>query len=517
MSRLGRVAALGALAVVLLPLAGILVAVVDPPAGPLGDAAPSLFDVITPELALTTLALGVLVGGLAVVLGTWLAWVEARGTYPGRSVLGVLGLLPLAVPSYVLASTLATTLGPGGFVGRPLGLPVFSGFATAVLVLVLSTTPYVQLVVGAALGRMSAGEEEAARTLGASSARIFRVVVLPRIQPAVVLSGLIALLYAISDFGAVAVLDVPVLTWRLYGAVRSFELGRAAWMGLALLVLLLPVFGITSWLRRDGTTRTVANPRPPTRRPLSRGALLATYALHVTVIGLGVMLPVVTLASWVAHGIETGATFAPLWTPVRDTVTVALAAAAFTVLTAAPLASQPSRLREQLVYLTSALPGVLLAFGLLLLTLAIARATGGGRDAYGAVLGSGVLLFVGYVTRFLAEVYGPLRTAYEQLDPRQRESARVLGASTSTWFRRVAAPALAPGAAAAYAIGFLAVIKELPITLMLGGPAGARTLAFRMWDRYSESLWHDAGAAGLILVGLALAMLSLTLRWRTRV
>ena len=76
---------------------------------------------------------------------------------------------------------------------------------------------------------------------------------------------------------------------------------------------------------------------------------------------------------------------------------------------------------------------------------------------------------------------------------------------------------MAPGAAAAFSIGFLAILKELPITLMLGGATGMSTLAFRVWDRYSESLWHDAGLAGLLLVALALGVLTLTLRWRRHV
>ena len=71
--------------------------------------------------------------------------------------------------------------------------------------------------------------------------------------------------------------------------------------------------------------------------------------------------------------------------------------------------------------------------------------------------------------------------------------------------------------AAAFVLALLAVLKELPVTLLLGGAMGVQTLAFRVWDRYREALFHDAGLAGLLLVGLALVALMGTLRWRRHV
>jgi len=78
----------------------------------------------------------------------------------------------------------------------------------------------------------------------------------------------------------------------------------------------------------------------------------------------------------------------------------------------------------------------------------------------------------------------------------------------------VVLPAVSPGLAVAAMIGFNAIVKELPVTLLLGGATGIKTLSFRVWDRYSESLWHDAGVAGLLLVALALTSAVFTHRWR---
>ena len=164
--------AVGVVLLTLLPLGGLLAGIVDPPPSAFGNATPTLGELLERSRALqllaTTLALAVVVTAVVLPLGTWLGWVEQRGRYPGARSLGVLGLMPLAMPSYILASTVRESFGPGGWIGASLGLPVFTGFWPAALVLALITIPYVQLLVSAALMRMSASEEEAARTLGAA-------------------------------------------------------------------------------------------------------------------------------------------------------------------------------------------------------------------------------------------------------------------------------------------------------------------------------------------------------------
>jgi iron(III) transport system permease protein len=517
-----RLAAGATVLLAVLPLAGLAVAALDPPVDPLVGAAPDLGTLMrrsrAVELLLRSVGLGAAVAAGALSLGTGLAWAEQRLAYPGRRLLGVLSLLPLAVPSYILASTVASALGPAGWIGAPLGLPRPRGLLAATLVLVLVTAPYVQLVVGAALARSSAAEEEAARTLGASPGRVFRQVVLPRLRPALAYAALVSLLYAVSDFGAVAVLDVPVLTWRLYESVQHQDLARAALLGGALLLATLPLFGVARVLRGGDPARGVANPRPPARRRPGPGGLALAYTAHGLVIGLGVVVPVATMLGWVAEGLRRGLPFAAPWEALGHTAVLAVAGALLTVLLAAAPAAltragRTGALLEQGVYLTSALPGVLVAFGLMLVALTASRALGGG-GLYAALLSTGALLLLGYALRFLAEVFGPLRAAVLGLDPRQREGARVLGVGFAGWARRVALPALAPGVGAALVVGFVAVLKELPVTLLLGGATGLTPLAFRVWDRYNEALHHDAGVAGLLLVGLTLAGVGLTLRWR---
>ena len=526
--KLSRLLAVATALLVVSPLVGLLVGLIDPPPDPFGMPPASLAALMAQsravELLRNSLVLSVAVSVAAVLAGGWLAWAEQRLDYPGRRWLSTLSLMPLASPSYLVAATVAAVLSPGGLIGDALGLPRLSGLWVATLVLAVVCAPYVQLLVGAALARGAAAEEEAARVLGASPLRAAMVAVLPRLRPAIALSALICLLYAISDFGAVAVLDCPVLTWRLYEAVKGQQLPQATLLGLAVVAVTLPLFVLGRVIHGAEQHRGTANPRPPARRRPGPAALTGTYLLHGLVIGVGVLVPVLTMGGWVWEGLSRGLVFASPGLAVRDTLLAAGVGALLTGLLACSPAWIAARDRravavpvEQATLLTSALPGVLLALGLVLVSLQLSRSFSNGRAVYAALTGSGALLMAGYAVRFLAEGFAALKTAVLQLDPRQEESARVLGASRARWLGRVALPALAPGVAASGLLLFLAILKELPVTLLLGGAVGLRTLAFRVWDRYNEALWHDAGLAGLILLSLSLAVVVATLRWRRHV
>ena len=241
-------------------------------------------------------------------------------------------------------------------------------------------------------------------------------------------------------------------------------------------------------------------------------------------VGIGVVVPVFVLAGWSLDGLARGLTFASLAEPLRHTVVIVAVGSLATLAFASGPAWFVARRRrateraiEALVVLSGALPGVLVGFGLLLAALAVARWSDDASAAYAALVASGAPLALGYAARFVTEAYGPLTAAVGALDPRTEECARTLGAPRRRWLARVALPALAPGLAAAWTLVAVALVKELPVTLLLGGAMGLRPLSFRVYDRYQEAFLHDAGLAGLLMVAVATAGVAATLRWRRHV
>ncbi len=475
----------------------------------------------TGPLVMSTIALAVVVALGAGLLGGALAWIEHRTQTPGGGALAVLALLPLATPSYLVAAAVQRALGPAGWIGGALGASEAPrGWPVAALVLTVVCAPYVHLLVGAALSRMSAAEEEAARMLGAGPARRFRLLVLPQLRPTLAFSLLIVALYAVSDFGAVSVLDAPVLTWRIYQAQSTLQIPQAVLAGFGIVAIVVPLLVLARLIhgRAGGHTTgpAAANPRPPARqRPTAAGTALA-WALHVPVVGLGVLLPIVELASWLAAGSPE----ASLASPIAGTAALALSGATLTLALALATGWVAARRAQGLaaaaldngIFLVSALPGILVAFGLSLAALWLPAHLGAPplRDA---LRQAGVLVLLGYTMRYLAEGHGGIKAAVLRLDPRLDESARALGAGPLRRLLRVHLPLLAPACVAGFLLLFLALIKELPVTLLVA-PLGVRTLAYRVWERYTEGFLPDAAAAGLTLLTLALAAQLLTLRWR---
>ena len=234
-------------------------------------------------------------------------------------------------------------MAPAGLLGHALGRDTaFVGFWPAALCLVITCTPYVHLLVAAALRRCPAGEEEAARSLGASAFRVWWLVLAPRLRPTWAFSAVLVGLYVVSDFGAVAVLNCEVLTWRLYQAHSAQE---AVLLGGSLIGLVIPLLVLVRLLHGDtegerSLVQRVSNPK------IARGGVLAgTWSLHVLVVGVGVILPVVTMAQWVSQGLQYDQEFMDVIAPAWTSIQIAAFGAGFTLLIALLLASMGSQLK----------------------------------------------------------------------------------------------------------------------------------------------------------------------------
>lgn len=118
---------------------------------------------------------------LAAVVAVPASLALSRSSFRGRSAIESLFLAPLLVPAIVMGLGLLLVVSPLGFKGTYTGLIV----ANAGLVV-----PYVMRTTMLSLTTMNPSCEEAAKTLGATPAGVFRTVTLPLIAPGV-LSGVV--------------------------------------------------------------------------------------------------------------------------------------------------------------------------------------------------------------------------------------------------------------------------------------------------------------------------------------
>ncbi len=170
----------------------------------------SAWSLLTDSDSLTALGLSIecslIAAALSMAFGVPLAWVLARSSFPGRSVVRALCLLSLVLPPVVAGVALFTAYGRRGMLGTPLsewfGIQLPFSTAGVVMAQTFVAMPFLVLTVEAALRAVDHRPEEAARTLGASSWTTFRRVTLPAIRPALLAGLVLAWARALGEFGA---------------------------------------------------------------------------------------------------------------------------------------------------------------------------------------------------------------------------------------------------------------------------------------------------------------------------
>jgi iron(III) transport system permease protein len=140
-----------------------------------------------------------------------------------------------------------------------------------------------------------------------------------------------------------------------------------------------------------------------------------------------------------------------------------------------------------------AIPGTVLAVGL------YAPLT----QALPWLQGTLFILFIAYITRFFAVGHAPMATGLARLPIALDEAALLLGSRSFERWQKIHWPMLKGSVAAAFALTFVDLMKELPITL-LTRPFGFETLAIRVFELTSEGEWERAAvpAIALVLAGL---------------
>jgi iron(III) transport system permease protein len=443
------------------------------------EASRLVFRPRTADLLWNTIRLTAGSVALSLLLGVVAAWLVERSDLPGRRVWTVLLVAPLAVPSFVNAF---------GWVSITPGM---DGYAAAVTITTLSYFPLVFLPAAAALRGLDPGLEESAYSLGLGRWAAFARVVLPQLRPALLGGGLLVSLHLLSEFGALVLLRYPTFTTAIYDQFQSSFNSSAATMLAGVLVLLclallladLGLRGRSRYARIGGGA-----PRPVARARLGRAVwpVLAGLAALV-VLALGV--PIGSILRWLVAGSSTGIDRHMLLQATGTSLSLGAVAAGVTVLLAVPPAWLAVRHRgrvstalERSTYVSSALPGIVVALALVTISIRAAK----------PLYQTAPLLIAGYAILFLPRAVVTARAALAQAPPVLDAVAHSLGEGTLGTLRRVTLPLIAPGLGAGAALVFLAVVTELTATLLLS-PLGTRTLATEFWNQ-SNSLAYGAAA-----------------------
>jgi iron(III) transport system permease protein len=497
---------------------------------PSGDTWPHLIANVLPLALRHTLGLMAGVGALTLLIGTGTAWLVTMYRFPGRRYLQWLLLLPLAIPTYIIAYTYLELLDYSGLAqtalrdifgwrsARDYWFPDIRSLGGAIFVMSAVLYPYVYITARASFIAQSVCVLEVSRTLGRTASETFRQVALPLARPALAAGVALALMETLNDIGAVEFLGVRTLTVAIYDTwLDRNDLAGAAQIACVMLLFVFALLSIELALRaRRRFHHTTGKYRNLPEEELGgwRGAL-AALACTLPVL-FGFVLP----ASVLLHDafVHVTAGLAPeFWQAALHSLVLAAAAASLAVAFAVVLAYARRQTRSTLIQATStlpaisyAVPGTVLAIGLLIPLAGLDNTIDAAmRSLFGVstglvLSGTAFAIVLAYTIRFLAASLGAVEAGLSKVSRNIDAAARTLGATVSEMLVKVHLPLLRPALGAAALLVFVDSMKELPATLLLR-PFNFDTLATQVFTLVSLYRYEEAGLSALTIVLVSLA------------
>jgi molybdate transport system permease protein len=159
------------------------------------------------------------------------AWLLARGRFPGRTLLDAFVHLPLVVPPVVVGWGLLILFGIQGPIGALLqawfGVRLVFTTEGAALATAVMSFPLMVRAVRLSLESIHAGYEAAAQTLGAGPLDRFLTITLPLMSPGILAGAVTAFAAGLGEFGAVITFaanipgETQTLPLAIYAATQT--------------------------------------------------------------------------------------------------------------------------------------------------------------------------------------------------------------------------------------------------------------------------------------------------------
>jgi molybdate/tungstate transport system permease protein len=203
-----------------------------------------------------TFGAGAISSCIGLALGLPLAYILARGRFPGRSTLAGLVDLPLIIPHTAAGIALLLVFGRQGILGQGfarVGLIFTDRLGGIVVGMLFVSLPLLINASREAFAAVPVDYEQAARVDGGGAWQVFWHITLPLAWRGVLSGAIMMWARGISEFGAVVILAyspkiVPVL---IYERFQGFGLSSAQPVAAFLILVVLALFVLLRWLARS--------------------------------------------------------------------------------------------------------------------------------------------------------------------------------------------------------------------------------------------------------------------------
>lgn len=464
---------------------------------------------------------------ISVVLGTTLAYLQARTDVPFKRLIFAASLVPLIIPGILHTIAWILLFSPqigvlNAWLEPVFGPRAFDIYSMQGMIWVegLHLSPLVFLLMSAAFRSMDPSLEESALMSGARMRTVVRRITLPLVVPALSAAILVMMVRVLEAFEVPQILGSRAREWvfvsRIYESLKTFppKYGEGGALAMSLLILTSMGVFIQSRLSRRGKAFQTVTGKGfrPRGLPLGRwrwpaAALVFVYFLVAVVMPLLVLIYSSLLPFYAEPSVEQFsrltlenyvATFTRphSLTALKNSLVLGIGSATavmFFMAIASWLVVRtklPGRwLVDNLSFSPLAIPGLVMGVALLFVYLRFPL------PIYGTLW----ILFIAYCTRYMPYGMRYSSSSMVQISGELEESAQTSGATWWQTFRRVNLPLLMPGLIAGWIYIVLVSFRELSSSILLYSP-GNEVLSILIWERWENGQFTQLAALGMVMV-----------------
>ncbi|MCP4265856.1 MAG: iron ABC transporter permease [Candidatus Brocadiaceae bacterium] len=461
------------------------------------------------KLLFNSLSLAGMTTLITVLLGVSLGTLLGKSDLPLRRFFAVLFVIPLIIPSYILAIAWFYCLGRAGIVASVLGegTGVFAsnllfGFTGTLFVMVSALLPVVILLTMTYLRMINPNLEEAAM-LNCSWPNVLRRITFPLISPGIALSALIVFILTLGEYGVPSFLrfDVyPVESFTQFSAFYDFSTATAAAMPLGLITIIVLIAERLFLRKKTFIFRKMGSDGTMVKVPLGKAKPFFMVVVSILAFILVIVPLCVLLHKSVSPSSYTEAFIRSIDSIVRSIVYASIGATCLVVFgfflgyLLERKAICLSYAADSIAVFLFALPGAVIGIGLSGLW-----NTHGTNFIYASM---GIIIF-GYIAQYTALGERIMAATFTHVPHSMEESAQVVGAG---WYRRlfkILIPLASRGMIATWLICFVFCLRDVSITMMVYPPAHD-TLPVRIFTLMANSPEDVISALCIIMIIITL-------------
>ncbi|MBP1156432.1 MULTISPECIES: iron ABC transporter permease [unclassified Paenibacillus] len=486
------------------------------------------------EALWTSIYISVLSVITCAIVGVTMAFLLERYEFPGRKILMVLAMVPMALPPLVGVLSFTFLYGESGIIPRSLKLwfdleqVPFSlkGVWGVLMVHTFTMYTYFYMTASAAIKGLDPSLEEAAASLGAGRLLIWRKIILPMLTPAMVASSLLVFMVSMASYTAPLIFGIDrTMTMQIYLSRTNGNLDMAATQSTILSAVSIIFLFIMRWYQSLRTYQNMSKGISVHRTEISR-PLVKYISMALSFVGVVIlMLPILVLVliSFSTDGTWTTQILPPeytlqhykdlftdskTWRPIANSFQMSFIATIGNVLFGVAAAYAMVRLKfkgktllDMLIMMPWALPGTVVGVNL------IAAFSQPSIFSFNQVLiGTFWILPLAYFVRHLPLVFRSTSATLMQMDPSIEEAARNLGATWWYSFRRVVTPMALSGILAGTLLAFVTGIGEFVSSILIF-TARTTPISVEIFQRMYAFEFGTACAYGVLQITLIIIVL----------